>query len=108
MTPILSFIEEQLAVCEKASPGPWDDKPASHEWLKNAPNNYIFCRKARTNYPAVLKALEVAVGVMESRVESGHDGLCNSVHFETKNCTCDVVVVAFALTDIAKILEVGE
>jgi hypothetical protein len=62
---ITPWIRSKLELEERASPAPWDDQPASEEWLANKPANAAFCRDARTNYPLALKALEKAVGALE-------------------------------------------
>ena len=59
-------LQRQRKIIEAATEGPWDDKPASKEWIENLENNAEFCRESRTAWPRVLEALEVALDYIEA------------------------------------------
>lgn len=50
---------------ERATPGEWDDKPASEEWKSNKANNAHFCRLAANKITSLTKSLEVAVEALK-------------------------------------------
>lgn len=51
-------LKEFEALCEKASPEPWDESPASEEWKRNKPANSAFCRASRTMVPKLIEEVK--------------------------------------------------
>ncbi|PCI45905.1 MAG: hypothetical protein COB41_00515 [Proteobacteria bacterium] len=64
MSDLDKYLTEVKERIGNASEGPWDNEPASNEWLENSNNNYHFCRHARTDVPKLLIMLEKAVTIL--------------------------------------------
>ena len=65
ITEYIKELEEFIKCREAATPGEWDDLPATKEWKANKVNNAAFCRLAANKSADIARNLIEALKVIE-------------------------------------------